>query len=155
MGLGSRSIRRQNGRSALTFWYTLPVRTASPCFDEEGGHALSVIGSNQMDPTGYLHLTDMVHDIRPSKIGVYSWYGDKSCRMMIIDFQDGRLHELAEEPYLKIREASQSIRDSGSLDLHVVLLSSSARWWRHALSRLKKQLLHYVISNRVCSTCNG
>ncbi|KAM5523793.1 hypothetical protein FOXYSP1_14136 [Fusarium oxysporum f. sp. phaseoli] len=141
MGLGSRLVSQQNGNRALSFWYTLPVRTASPCFDAESTHALSVIGSNQMDPNGYLHLGDINHDIRPSKIGVYSWNDGIMCRIMIVDFQDGRLHDIADEPYKKIREMIERSTDHGSLDSHATLLSSSARWWNHALTQLKRQLI--------------
>ncbi|KAF4446876.1 hypothetical protein F53441_9507 [Fusarium austroafricanum] len=144
VGLGSRLIAQQtkNNNKALSFWYTLPVRTASPCFDEEGTHALSVIGSNQMDPNGYLHLGDINHDIRPSKIGIYSWYDGRSCKIMIVDFQDGRLHEIANEPYSKTKEMIERSTNHASLDSHAVLLSSSAKWWSHALTQLKRQLIH-------------
>ncbi|KAF5566750.1 hypothetical protein FPHYL_3692 [Fusarium phyllophilum] len=124
-GLGTRMISRQNGNQALSFWYTLPIRTASPCFDEEGTHALSVIGSNQVDPNGYLHLADIKHDIRPSRIGVYSWHDGLLSRTVIVDFQDGRLHAIADEPYRKIKEMIARTTDHGPLDLHTALLSSS------------------------------
>lgn len=146
--LECRSVPDKNGCPIFTCWYTLPVRTAVACFDEEGSHALSVAGSNQMDPNGYLHLGDIVHDIRPSKIAVYSRCDNKSCRMMFVDFQDGRLHELADEPFNRIREASSdSMGVEGaykSLELHAIILSSSRRWWSHALTQMKKQLINCV-----------
>ncbi|SCV25249.1 uncharacterized protein FFB14_00142 [Fusarium fujikuroi] len=144
-GLGTRLVCGKNEKQALSFWYTLPVRTATPCFDEEGTHALSVIGSNQVDPNGYLHLADIKHDIRPSKIGVYSWHDGTLSRTVIVDFQDGRLHAIADEPYRKIKEIIGRTTDYGPLDSHIAQLSSSARWWNHALTQLKGQLTHFEL----------
>lgn len=149
-GLGSRVFTDGNGDSVFTCWYTLPVRTAVPCLDEEGAHALSTAGSNQMDPNGYLHLGDIAHDIRVSRIGVYARCDKSSCRMLFVDFQDGRLHELANEPFDKIRELSKhsslgSGEDHILPNVHAALFSSSTRWWSHALTQLKIQLIYHQI----------
>ncbi|KAJ6017244.1 hypothetical protein N7451_000623 [Penicillium sp. IBT 35674x] len=100
-----------------------------------------------MDPTGYLHLNNGPQDIRPSKIGIYARYDRKSSQMICVDFQDGRLHELADVPYNRLMELINHERKSqGQIDpanIHAAFLSISARWWTRVVSKLKVQLIHY------------
>jgi hypothetical protein len=147
-GFCSRTLKDHEGAEIYTCWYTLPIRTATECSLEEGGHALSAAGSNQMDPSSYLHLGNAGIDLRSSRIGIYCRYDAKTTIMLCMDFQDGRWYEMAEEPYNRLKEiighssATEEVLDP--IDIHAPLFSSSARWWTQVISHLKRQLAHYV-----------
>lgn len=139
-------------RPILDFFYILPVRVAVTCNEVERSHILSSAGSNQMDPSQYLHLTDVHRDIRPSKIAVYLQH-DEACHQtstICIDFQDGRVEysDFAEEPLLRVREVLQRASRTKSCEdpffIHVVLLTSVAEWWRCTLVWFNTQLIVYV-----------
>ncbi len=103
-----------------------------------------------MDPASYLHLSDINYDIRPSRIGIYSLCDDKTTTLICVDFQDGRLDELADEPYNRIRDVVQQSLDSntdlGPAATHAAILAISARWWTDVLAQIKGKLVYYVCS---------
>ncbi|KAK0646238.1 hypothetical protein B0T16DRAFT_390708 [Cercophora newfieldiana] len=151
-GLNSCGLTDKKGRPVYTCWYTIPVRTASACLDKDGTHALSVASNTQVDSSGYMHLHSIDHDVRPSRISVHCRYDSKSCAMICVDFQDGRLPEFAEEPYNRAREAAsgESPRPEGKepdpLDVHATLLLRCAGWWYNTLYQVKRQLIHSEIT---------
>lgn len=148
LGFCSRSFQDERSATVYTLWYALPIRAAAECLDKDGNHALSTAGGYHMDSTGYLHLNNGPQDIRPSKIGIYARYDRKSSQMLCVDFQDGRLHELADVPYSRLMELINHERKfQGRIEpasIHAIFLSVSARWWTRVLSKLKIQLIHYV-----------
>ena len=105
-----------------------------------------------MDPSQYLHLGDMKSDIRPSKIVVFLQHDSLKHRsvMICVDFQDGRWASVAEEPYVRMKDALKSCQKSnyseenGLQSPHLVLLTSIPRWWRSALLFFEKQLICQV-----------
>lgn len=139
-------------RPIIDFFYVLPVRVAVTCDEVERSHILSSAGSNQMNPSQYLHLTDVHRDIRPSKIAVYLQH-DEACHQtstICIDFQDGRAEysDFADEPLLRAREVLQRATRAKNCEdpffIHLVLLTSVAEWWRCALMWFNAQLIVYV-----------
>jgi hypothetical protein len=139
-------------RPILDFFYILPVRVAVACNEVERSHILSSAGSNQMDPSQYLHLTDVHRDIRPSKIAVYLQH-DEACHQtstVCMDFQDGRVEysDLADEPLVRTREVLQRASKVKNCEdpffIHLVLLTSVAEWWRCTLMWFNTQLIVYV-----------
>ena len=149
-GLCSQVEVKLGRRSFSNWWYTVPVRAAIPCTENERSHALSAAGSNQMNPSQYLHLHACGVDVRPSKIVILSHHSliSHSTSIICIDFQDGRWHEIAEEPTNRAREAvyaaKQMKRDEHPIFMHVIVLSSATRWWRTALESFNVQLIQYV-----------
>ena len=149
-GLCSQVEVEFGNRSFSNWCYTIPIRAAIPCTENERSHALSAAGSNQMNPSQYLHLHACGVDVRPSKIVILSHHSliSHSTSIICIDFQDGRWHEIAEEPTNRAREAvnaaKQMKRAEPSIFMHVVMLSSATRWWRTALESFNDQLIHYV-----------
>ena len=139
-----------SGRAFSRWWYTVPVRAAIPCTDNQKSHALSTAGSNQMNPSQYLHLSASGIDIRPSKIIVYFHHNliSHSTSIICIDFQDGRWHELAEEPMKRAKETTDAAvhlkRAEHPFFMHLIIITSAARWWRSALEAFNHQLIQYV-----------
>jgi len=137
-------------RMVLGFFYILPIRVAVTCTDSARSHVLSSAGSNQMNPSQYLHLNDLRQDIRPSKIAIYCQHDEDSHRSttICVDFQDGRWTELAEEPFLRTQEflqnASSKKKKEDPFFIHLLLLTSILKWWRCMLSRFNMQLIVYV-----------
>jgi hypothetical protein len=142
-------------RKVLDFFYILPVRVALTCTDSARSHVLSSAGSNQMDPSQYLHLNDVGRDIRPSRIAVYSQHDEEShhTATICVDFQDGRWTELAEEPFLRTREvlqqASVKKRSEAPFFIHLLLLTSVSEWWRCTLMHFNMQLI-VCVCERCC-----
>lgn len=139
-------------RPILDVWYILPIRAEIECTESARSHILSTSGSNQMDPSQYLHLNDVGRDIRPSKIAVYVQHETESHQTsaICIDFQDGRWWKLAEEPFLRSKETLQQYERSKCFGepffIHLLLLTSVSQWWKSALLRFNKQLIAYVRS---------
>jgi len=134
----------------LDVWYILPVRAEVECTEGIKSHGLSRAGSNQMDPSQYLHLNDVGKDVRPSRIALYLQHDTESHRTsaICVDFQDGRWWDLAEEPFLRARETLQrrahSTSHGGTFFIHLLLFTSVCRWWRTALSCINQQIIAYV-----------
>lgn len=153
-GLGSQIGVKLGRRMFSNWWYTIPVRAAIPCTENEKSHALSAAGSNQMNPSQYLHIHACGVDVRPSKIFILFHHSliSHSTSIICIDFQDGRWHEIAEEPKTRAKEvmhaAKQLRRDEHPFFMHLVVLSSAARWWRIALESFNIQLIQYVCEHR-------
>lgn len=103
-----------------------------------------------MNPAQYLHLEDTGIDIRPSKIAVYYRNDSETgaTQMLCIDFQDGRWHELAEEPYNRMKnvlQQSEKARQSGNpFVINLVLLTCAHDCWTMSLDMFNKQLIAYV-----------
>ena len=141
-------------RRFSNWWYTVPIRVAVPCTDSKKSHALSAAGSNQMNPSQYLHLQGCGVDIRPSKIVMYFHHDliSHSTSVICTDFQDGRWHEFAEEPANRAKEvlktAKRLNRTEHALFLHLVVLTSAARWWQRALECFNDQLIEYVRASK-------
>jgi hypothetical protein len=154
----------QIGRRVLSdVYYTLPIRTAIPCTESAVSHALSAAGSNQMNPSQYLHLDNRGVDIRPSKIFIYCSHDAvrRAAKIVAVDFQDGRWFDLAEEPYNRTKEVLGASRlasggDGSGQDgiavqcafVHFVMLTSAAAWWRAALEHFNNQIIEYVSLSR-------
>jgi hypothetical protein len=136
--------------SISDFWYTVPLRAAIPCTEDERSHALSAAGSNQMDPSKYLHLGDCEVDIRPSKIVMYCQHSSTchTTTVLCIDFQDGRWCDLAAEPFRRTRDSlksAQALKRPDCWDTsHLVVLTSAVNWWRAALRAFSNQLIAHV-----------
>ena len=149
-GLCSQVGVKLGPRTFSNWWYTIPVRAAIPCTENEKSHALSAAGSNQMNPSQYLHLHACGVDVRPSKIVIFFHHDlvSHSTSVICIDFQDGRWHEIAEEPINRaieaINAARQLRRDEHPLFIHLIMLTSAARWWGTALESFNVQLIQYV-----------
>ena len=131
-------------------WYILPIRIQVLCTDTQDGHATSRMGSNQMNPFHYLHLPDQKVDIRGSQIALSFRYtdGDRTTRLLAVNFIDGRWPKTVQEPENRIKEI---LNDSGnghtSADpffIHLVYLTSAMRWWMNALNSIHEQLIAYV-----------
>lgn len=134
-------------------WYILPVRVQVACTDKKKSHALSTAGSNQMDPSHYLHLNDVEVDIRGSHIGLFSQFNEKTqvTSVMCVNLQDGRWKQIAEEPQRRVREvlehAASRKKAEDPFFVHLILFTSVARWWSNALSGFNDQLIaheHYL-----------
>jgi hypothetical protein len=134
----------------LDFFYILPVRAGLECTDGSRSHVLSSAGSNQADPSEYLHLSDVSRDIRPSKIAVFSQHNEETHQTttICVDFQDGRWSDLAEEPLLRTKEVlgntKRAKKNESPFFFHLLLLTSVAEWWRRALIFFNAQLIACV-----------
>ena len=132
------------------FWYTIPVRIITPCTDQRVSHSLSAAGSNQTDPSQYLHLENAGIDIRPSRIVLYSHYNiqDSSVRVFCFDFQDGRWVDYANEPYTRAKETLKRTQVQKTCAnryfVHVLMHSSAIVWWQDALNAYNRQLIEHV-----------
>jgi hypothetical protein len=133
-------------------WYNIPVRVPIPCTEGLKSHALSQVGSNQMDPSHYLHLADLGMDIRPSNIGIFCQVEKESDgytreSVLCFDFQDGRWYHLLDELPERVKDVYRSQADSLSstpFEIHLALLSSVVRWWSLTLSKFYEQVMSYV-----------
>lgn len=127
-------------------WYFLPVRVQVPCSDKQRSHATSTTGRNQMNPFHYLHLPNMEVDIRGSQIAIHISHDTQKEATTVIcfNFIDGRWAKLVEEPQARISEALRDPRTPRDpMFVHLVCLTSIARWWNHALHSVNEQLIAY------------
>lgn len=144
---------RPDANGGYTCWYTIPVRVAVDCTGGRTPHALSDAGSNQMNPSNYLHLEDLKSDIRPSILAIYYQRGQGRGgeRAVCVNFQDGRWPKFVQEPGQRMKEVLESAAgpDSGATSscqftVHLVLFSSAAAWWSQALESFNHQVIEYV-----------
>ncbi|KAL9116047.1 MAG: hypothetical protein Q9227_000415 [Pyrenula ochraceoflavens] len=127
-------------------WYFLPFRVQVPCTDKKRSHATSTTGSNQMNPFHYLHLPDEEVDIRGSQIAVYFAHKVRSDSATVIsfNFMDGRWPGIIEEPQIRMAEAlKHSKLTSDPILVHLIYLTTIARWWNNALHSVNEQLIAY------------
>jgi hypothetical protein len=146
-GSGSRHITSIPNGSIRDFWYFLPVRVQVACI---AGHThASIAGTNQMNPFHYLHLPDAKVDIRGSQIAIFFRrdYKNKSTAVVAVNLLDGRWCKPVEEPQMRIKEALNARRVDVTKEpffVHLVYLTSVARWWNNALSSFNDQLIAHV-----------
>lgn len=131
------------------FWYLLPVRVKVECNDQQGAHATSPSGSNQMNPFHYLHLEDTAVDIRGSRIAIFFRYCKtrKYSKLVAVNFMDGRWSRPVEEPKMRIKESLESpqlLTEDDHFFPHVIYVSSVLRWWINSLTGVHDQLIIYV-----------
>jgi hypothetical protein len=144
-------VRQESSTGTIRhLWYILSVRTQVSCTNKERSHALSAAGSNQLDPSHYLHLDNAEVDIRGSQIGLY-WQYDESTgatSVLCLNLQDGRWKKIAEEPQKRTAEVLQHAGPQGEAKcpffIHLVLFSSVVRWWSNVLSGFNEQLMAHV-----------
>jgi hypothetical protein len=128
------------------------------CTDQQQSHAKSTGGSNQLDPFHYLHLPDMLVDIRGSRIGIHVRHcAEKvSTASLVVKVLDGRWSKMVEEPYTRIKESIEAANSALSMPSpiasHLVLLTSVSRWYINALTSTNKQLLAYVSGKEQVAT---
>ena len=145
-GRDFRSFNDADGHQRWSQWYFIPVRVQVPCSDKQRSHAMSTTGSNQMNPFHYLHLPDMEVDIRGSQIAVYILHNTHTDATTAIcfNFMDGRWAKIVQEPQNRISEVLKDSRTpSDPTFVHLVYLTTVARWWNNALHSVNEQLLAY------------
>lgn len=136
----------EQGGSVSHQWYFLPFRVQVPCTDKKRSHATSTTGSNQMNPFHYLHLPDEEVDIRGSQIAVYFAHDGRSDSTTVLsfNFMDGRWPGIIEEPQTRIAETlKHSKLTADPIFVHLVFLTTIARWWNNALHSVNEQLIAY------------
>ncbi|ORY10139.1 hypothetical protein BCR34DRAFT_655466 [Clohesyomyces aquaticus] len=130
-------------------WYTIPVRVSIPCTDQTISHTLTTAGSNQTDPSQYLHLASAKIDIRPSRIVVYSRFiiETSTTKVLCFDFQDGRWVDYADEPFIRAKETLKRAEFHGLCAdkhfIHVLMHSSAIIWWQESLNAYNRQLIEH------------
>lgn len=143
-GRGTRKIQL-NGTTFFDFWYMLPVRVqlasgAVPAGDNDAGR-------NQMDPFNKLQLADHRIEIHRSCIGIFCRTEASSRRTVFVTFDymhGGKGPKVALEPKERIDEVVGHNRDNIqglSSSIHLVYLSSAARWWTNTLHSVNMQLI--------------
>ncbi|KAJ4211540.1 hypothetical protein NW759_012452 [Fusarium solani] len=146
-GRGSRRLQLTNS-TAFDSWYFLPVRVqvktgaSGPAGDDQN--------STQMNPFHKLQLPDVQLDIHRSCVGIFSRVDPTSKRFTFValDFMDGRWPGVAIEPKERItevfkRRAKAESQFGGDYCVHLVYLSSAARWWTNSLNSVNEQLIAY------------
>ena len=146
-GRGSRRLQLAES-TAFDFWYFLPVRVqvktgaSGPAGDNQN--------STQMNPFHKLQLPDVQLDIHRSCVGIFSRVDPNSKRFTFValDFMDGRWPGVALEPKERITEVFKRRAKAGSqfggyYCVHLVYLSSAARWWTNSLNSVNEQLIAY------------
>jgi hypothetical protein len=145
-----RHVAHSPSKASYSLWYFLPTRIQVDCTDQQQSHAKSTGGSNQLDPFHYLHLPDMLVDIRGSRIGIHARHcAEKgSTGSVVVNMLDGRWSKIVEEPYTRIKESIEAANSALSMPSpiasHLVLLTSVSRWYINALTSTNKQLVAYV-----------
>lgn len=143
-GRGTRRLQL-NGATAFDFWYILPVRVqvvsgvgAAPDHDTR---------RNQMDPFNKLQLADHDIEIHRSCIGIFCRTDASSRRTVFVTFDymhGGKGPKVALEPKERIDEVVNHNRgriQGLSSSIHLVYLSSAARWWTNTLHSVNMQLI--------------
>ncbi|KAL8997690.1 MAG: hypothetical protein Q9169_003097 [Polycauliona sp. 2 TL-2023] len=85
-------------------------------------------------------------DIRGSQIGIHVAHDcqKKATKVISFNFLDGRWAKIVEEPQNRISEALKDPRTPDDpMFVHLVYLTSIARWWSHALHSVNEQLIAY------------
>lgn len=143
-GRGTRRLQL-NGATAFDFWYLLPVRV-----QVSSGVGLVPdhdTGRNQMDPFNKLQLADHDIEIHRSCIGIFCRIYASSRRTVFVTFDymhGGKGPKVALEPKERIDEVLSHNRDNIhglSSSIHLVYLSSAARWWTNTLHSVNMQLI--------------
>ncbi|KAF8540428.1 hypothetical protein BDD12DRAFT_28619 [Trichophaea hybrida] len=143
-GSGSRYITSVSRCATRDFWYFLPVRVQVACPGDQ--IHVSIAGPNKMNPFYYLHLPDAKVDIRGSQIAIFFRhdYKHKSTAVVAVNLLDGRWSQVVEEPQMRIKEALNTHRVDVTKEpffVHLVYLTSVARWWNNTLSSFNEQLI--------------
>lgn len=145
-GRGSRRIQI-NGAAAFDFWYLLPVRVQVASGAAQGAVPDHDTGRNQMDPFNKLQLADHGIEIHRSCVGIFCRTEAVSRRTLFVTFDymhGGKGPKVALEPKERIDEVVDHNRDNiyglGS-SIHLVYLSSAARWWTNTLHSVNMQLI--------------
>lgn len=106
-----------------------------------------------MNPFHKLHLPNAKRDIYRSCVGIFVRV-DMATRKVTaatFDFMHGRWPKVATEPKSRIEsvmkhrnagDVSNTKYDNGAF-VHLVYLSSAARWWTNALNSINEQLIEY------------
>lgn len=153
-GRGSRKIQINNA-IAFDFWYFLPIRVQVPMGVPQPGMPDDSIGPSQMNPFNKLPLPDVPGeplDIRRSCVGIFSRIepGSKRVTFMAFDFMHGGWPKVALEPCQRIEEVMKHRRNVGvevgyGYFVHLVYLSSAARWWTNTINSVHEQLIAYEL----------
>ena len=68
--------------------------------------------------------------------------------MLAVNFIDGSCPKIVQEPEMRIKdilsESNQIYLRSDSFYIHLVYLTSTARWWTNTLNSIQVQLIAYV-----------
>ena len=163
-GRGLSGLSLGTGLASGQLWYFLPIRFQVRCTGSTRCHISSNSGSNQMDPSNYLHLPNQDVDIRGSLIALSFQYNTspKSASMLAVNFIDGRWPKTVQEPELRIKDIfcspNQLCLKTDPCFIHLVYIFSAAKWWTNALDSIHDQLIAYVSfetrSVSLGSTCN-
>lgn len=151
-GRGSRIFTNPSGQTSFDIWYILPIRVQVPCTENRTGadHPSSKSGNDQMNPFNYLHLPDSEVNVRGSCIAVISNLdiNTSSFTYIVFNMMHGGWSKVVQEPQTRIAEAIQ--HSSGSSTqlgagcfVHLIYLTSAARWWTNALHSVNEQLIAY------------
>lgn len=149
-GHGTLNYIGSNGARSLNIWYILPVRVQFPCTNNTREHVSGTDGNNQMNPFNYLHLPNPEVDLRGSCIAISFdlEVESSSFTCMAFNFMHGGWPKVVEEPQRRIAETIQrqySVSKGGKgCFVHLVYLTSAARWWTNALHSVNEQLIAYV-----------
>ena len=112
-------------------------------------------GYNQINPFNKIQLPYVGSDIRRSCVAIFFRIGpvSKQFTLVALDFMHGRWPGVALERKERIAEVlerqAQTQGQSKAFDrwhsMHLVYLSSAARWWTNSLNSVNEQL---IISER-------
>lgn len=103
-----------------------------------------------MNPFHRLDLPDIKLSIHRSCIGIFSRVvpGSKRMTFVAFDFMHGRWTKVALEPSQRIDQVMRLKKNArmgcgfGAFS-HLVYLTSTTRWWTHALNSVNEQLVEY------------
>ncbi|KAK6062988.1 hypothetical protein SCUP515_12830 [Seiridium cupressi] len=158
-GRGSRKVQINNA-TAFDFWYFLPIRVQVPTGGPQPGIPGDSTGPSQMNPFNKLSLPDVRNpgvgneplDIRRSSIGIFSRIEPVSRRVTFVafDFMHGGWPKVALEPCQRIEEVMKHRKSVGveigyGYFIHLVYLSSAARWWTNTINSVHEQLIAYEL----------
>lgn len=114
-----------------------------------------------MNPFYQLHLpdVDVGLDIFRSCVGIFTRIEPSSRKITVasFDFMNGRWPKVALEPKSRIAEVMKHRSNIGAIDsqyssgsfVHLVYISSTARWWTNSLNSVNEQLIAYEMTLQV------
>lgn len=148
-GRGSRKVQIQKSE-AFDFWYILPIRVQVEASSGSSRVPEDARDPTQMNPFHRLDLPDIKLSIHRSCIGIFSRVvpGSKRMTFVAFDFMHGRWTKVALEPSQRIDQVMRLKKNArmgcgfGAFS-HLVYLTSTTRWWTHALNSVNEQLVEY------------